>query len=78
MDEVKVLATRPHRMDIKLTKDGNYRPDTLIINGELASMTLFLEKHGWNWRSRPYGNVLYYRTETGKEYSVKQQEVLRK
>lgn len=64
------------KMDIKLTEDGCYRPETLIINGELASMKLFLDKHDYNWQSTASGNVLFYRTEAGKEYRVPQAQLM--
>ncbi|MGN1118284.1 MAG: hypothetical protein ACI4RU_06700 [Acutalibacteraceae bacterium] len=58
--------------EIQLTEDGNYRPDRLIINGEEASMTLFYEKHGYNWKSSASGNDLCYRTQSGREYLIPQ------
>lgn len=59
-------------MNIKRTNDSGNRPETLIINDEIASMSLFLKEHGYNWKGTPSGNVLFYRTESGKEYQVKQ------
>ena len=62
---------------IKLTEDGAYRPDTLIINGELASMTLYAEHHeGKNWRADPDGNYLFYQTESGKKYGIPQKRLM--
>lgn len=66
-----------HGNMIQLTEDGAYRPDTLIINGELASMTLYAEHHeGKNWRAYPDGNYLFYQTESGKEYSIPQKRLM--
>lgn len=59
-------------MDIQLTSDGTYRPETLIINGETAFATLFDNVHGYHWKPSASGNILYYRTESGKEYAVPQ------
>ena len=66
------------RMKVQLTSDGAYRPETLVINGEFASMKLYSEKHGYNWKSTASGNVLYYRTESGSEYQIKQSELMKK
>ena len=63
-------------MKIQLTEDGAYRPEHLIINGETASMTAYAEAHdGKNWRSSASGNILMYRTESGKEYQIPQKEI---
>ncbi len=57
---------------IEYTNDGSYRPNSLIINGELAGRDIFLFKHGYSWKSSPSGNILFYRTKSGKEYRIKQ------
>lgn len=62
--------------EITLTADGNYRPDTVIVDGELYSMTLFAKKHGWNWQSRAAGNQLFYRSESGHEWDVPQKVLM--
>jgi len=62
-------------MDVKLTGDGTCRPETLIINGETASATLFDNAHGYHWKPYASGNILYYRTESGKEYSIPQKKL---
>ena len=64
-------------MDITVTSDGIYRPNTLIINGELASMENFLKAHGFNWKTSASGNILCYRAESGAEYQIKQVELMR-
>ena len=59
--------------EIKLTEDGSYRPEHLIINGEMASMAEYAKFHdGKNWKSTASGNVMFYRTESGKEYQIPQ------
>lgn len=59
-------------MNIQLTSDGAYRPESLIINGETAFATLFGNAHDYHWKPSAFGNILYYRTESGKEYAVPQ------
>lgn len=61
--------------EIQLTDDGSHRPDRLIINGEEASMTLFFNEHGYNWRSSASGNELCYRTKSGREYMIPQERL---
>ena len=63
-------------MEIKIPGENHYRPEELIINGEKASMDLFLAKHGYNWKTSAHGNILFYRTESGKEYKVPQKELM--
>lgn len=59
--------------EIHLTEDGDYRPEHLIINGEIASMEAYAAAHdGKNWRATSSGNILMYRTESGKEYDIPQ------
>lgn len=62
---------------IELTEDGNYRPNKLLINGEIATMDLYAERHnGKNWTATASGNVLYYATESGKEYFIPQSRLM--
>lgn len=62
-------------MDIQLTSDGAHHPETLIINGETAFATLFDNAHGYHWKPSASGNILYYRTKSGKEYSIPQKKL---
>lgn len=64
-------------MNIELTKDGTYRPDGLIINNDLCTMSAFYMAHGYNWESKSTGNYLYYRSEDGKEYCIPQKVLSR-
>ena len=67
-----------NQMDIEFTADGKYRPNALIINGEPASMSNFLKAHGYNWMASAYGNILFYRTDSCKEYKVYQTDLMKK
>ena len=73
--EINGMEMKINGMEIKLTEDGAYRPKTVIINGELASMDAFLKVHRYCWEPTASGNKLYYRTETGKEYTIYQGEL---
>lgn len=57
---------------IKLVSDEKYRPKEIIVDGEIYSTTAFLAKHGYYWATSASGNILYYRSESGKEFSIHQ------
>lgn len=61
--------------EINLTEDGTYRPNTLIINGELASMERHASRYGYDWKATTSGNVLCYRTESGMDYNIPQKRL---
>ena len=62
-------------IEINLTEDGNYFPNTLILNGEQASMEAYKAKYGYSWKTSASGNVLCYMTTPGKEYKILQTEL---
>ena len=80
-NDCEVVATKEDKtmkikgMDVQLTSDRAFRPETIIINGETASATLFENAHGYHWKSSASGNILYYRTKSGKEYSIPQKKL---
>ena len=57
---------------VEFTADGKYRPNSLIVDGELYTMAAFDQEHGYNWKATANGNELCYRSETGKEFRIMQ------
>jgi hypothetical protein len=57
---------------IELINGENYRPDEILVDGVVYSMTEYKSKYGYNWQSTAGGNILYYRSKDGQNFSVKQ------
>lgn len=57
---------------IELVNGENYRPAEILVNGEKYSMDAYLKKYGYNWRTSANGNILYYRSDSGKDFAVRQ------
>lgn len=57
---------------IKLINNNNIRPNEILVNNEVYSMSEYLKHHNYNWQATANGNILYYRSKDGKEISVKQ------
>ena len=53
-------------LEINLTDDGNFRPDTLNINGEIATREA-------KWISTARGNLLQYKMPSGITYTIPQE-----
>ena len=59
--------------NIEFTADGTYRPNSLIIDGEIYTMEEYAKEHGGhNWKPGPDGNHLCYRSESGRECTIPQ------
>lgn len=63
--------------DIEFVTGHCYRPELPQVNGEIASMELFFQKHGYNWKSGSDSNTLFYATESGKEYRFDQTKLIK-
>lgn len=60
------------KIKIELVNGENYRPAEILVNGEKYSMDAYLKKYGYNWRTSASGNILYYRSDSGKDFAVRQ------
>ncbi len=52
-----------------------YRPDQIKVDGKVMSMSLHAERHGYNWESKPGGNLLCYEADDGSRFAVPQQKL---